>query len=57
LLYFDNRTISNEKLREFGLEYFGAYAGYAQQYLFMYSRNDLGTSEKLLLWKNGMLGE
>jgi N-glycosylase/DNA lyase len=57
LLYFDNRTISNEKIREFGLEYFGAYAGYAQQYLFMYSRNDLGTSEKLLLWKNGMLGE
>ncbi len=57
LLYFDNRTISNEKIREFGLEYFGTYAGYAQQYLFMYSRNDLGTSEKLLLWKNGMLGE
>ncbi len=57
LLYFDNTTISNEKIREFGLEYFGTYAGYAQQYLFMFSRNDLGTSNKLQLWKNGMLEE
>ncbi len=57
LLYFDNTTVSNEKIREFGLEYFGTYAGYAQQYLFMYSRNDLGTSDKLQLWKNGMLEE
>ena len=57
LLYFDNNTVSNEKIREFGLEYFGIYAGYAQQYLFMFSRNDLGTSNKLQLWKNGMLEE
>ncbi len=57
LLYFDNATVSNEKIREFGLDYFGTYAGYAQQYLFMYSRNDLGTSDKLQLWKNGMLEE
>ncbi|MCP4256226.1 MAG: DNA-3-methyladenine glycosylase 2 family protein [Planctomycetes bacterium] len=57
LLYFDNTTVSNEKIREFGLEYFGDYAGYAQQYLFMFSRNDLGTSNKLQLWKNGMLEE
>ncbi len=57
LLYFDNTTVSNEKIRKFGLEYFGTNAGYAQQYLFMYSRNDLGTSDKLQLWKNGMLEE
>lgn len=57
LLYFDSTTASNEKIRKFGLEYFGTYAGYAQQYLFMYSRNDLGTSDKLQLWKNGMLEE
>jgi N-glycosylase/DNA lyase len=57
LLYFDNTTVSNEKIREFGLEYFGTYAGYAQQYLFMFSRNDLGTSNKLQLWKDGMLDE
>jgi len=55
LLYFDNTTISNEKIREFGLEHFGTYAGYAQQYLFMFSRNDLGTTNRLQLWKNGML--
>ena len=41
LLYFDNTNISNDKIREFGLEYFGNYAGYAQQYLYMYSRNEL----------------
>ena len=57
LLYFDNTTISNEKVREFGLDYFGTYAGYAQQYLFMFARNDLGTTSKLQLWKNGMLEE
>jgi N-glycosylase/DNA lyase len=57
LLYFDNTTVSNEKIRAFGLDYFGTHAGYAQQYLFMFSRNDLGTSDKLQLWKNGMLEE
>ncbi len=57
LLYFDNTTVSNEKVREFGLDYFGTYAGYAQQYLFMFARNDLGTTSKLQLWKNGMLEE
>ena len=54
LLYFDNATMSNEKIREFGLDYFGAYAGYAQQYLFMFARNDMGTTNRLQLWKNGM---
>jgi len=55
LLYFDNTTVSNEKIRTFGLDYFGAHAGYAQQNLFMFSRNDLGTSDKLQLWKDGMI--
>ncbi len=57
LLYFDNTTTSNEKIREFGLDYFGTYAGYAQQYLFMFARNDMGTTNRLQLWKNGMLEE
>ncbi len=57
LLYFDNTNISNDKIREFGLEHFGNYAGYAQQYLYMYSRNDMRTSNRLKLWKNGMLEE
>ncbi len=55
LLYFDNTTISNEKIREFGVDHFGTYAGYAQQYLFMFARNDLGTSNRLQLWKDEML--
>ena len=57
LLYFDNATVSNERIRKFGVDYFGTYAGYAQQYLFMFSRNDLGTSNKLQFWKNSMLEE
>lgn len=57
LLYFDNATISNEEIREFGLDYFGTYAGYAQQYLFMFARNDMGTTNRLQLWKNEMLEE
>ena len=38
LHYFNNRTISNREIREFGMSYFGRYAGYAQQYLFVFSR-------------------
>ena len=55
LLYFDNTTTPNEKIREFGLDYFGAYTGYAQQYLFMFARNDLGTPDRLQLWKEGKI--
>ncbi|MBS1259544.1 MAG: hypothetical protein MAG551_02616 [Candidatus Scalindua arabica] len=49
LLYFDNNNVSNDRIREFGLDYFGAHAGYAQQYLFMYSRNDLNKGSSLLM--------
>ncbi len=56
LLYFDNNSVSNDRIREFGLDHFGTYAGYAQQYLFMYSRNDLGTSDRLVKWKTGAPG-
>lgn len=55
LLYFDNNTISNEKIKDYGLNYFGDYAGYAQQYLFMFTRNELGTSNRLQLWKDGKI--
>lgn len=37
-LYFDNKDIPVKKIREFGMEQFGEYAGYTQLYLFHYSR-------------------
>ena len=39
-VYFKNKAVSNERIREFGMNYFDTYAGYAQQYLYMYSRNE-----------------
>ncbi|GAX59538.1 3-methyladenine DNA glycosylase/8-oxoguanine DNA glycosylase [Candidatus Scalindua japonica] len=55
LLYFDNETVSNEKIRDYALNYFGDYAGYAQQLLFMFARNELRTPNRLKLWKEGKL--
>lgn len=37
-LYFDNKDISVKKVREFGMDKFGEYAGYVQLYLFHYAR-------------------
>lgn len=37
-LYFDGEDISANKVREFGINKFGDYAGYAQLYLFHYAR-------------------
>lgn len=37
-LYFDDKDISVAKVREFGMERFGDYAGYVQLYLFHYAR-------------------
>ena len=37
-LYFDDKDISVAKVREFGMERFGNYAGYVQLYLFHYAR-------------------
>lgn len=37
-LYFDGEEISADKTRDFGIEQFGDYAGYAQLYLFHYAR-------------------
>lgn len=37
-LYFDGKDISVAKVREFGMEEFGNYAGYVQLYLFHYAR-------------------
>ena len=45
-LYFDGEEISAEKTREFGMEHFGDYAGYAQLYLFHYARKS-GLMEKI----------
>ena len=38
-LYFKNQVVSSQHLREFGLTYFGRYAGYAQQFLYMLARD------------------
>lgn len=45
-LYFDGEDISANKVREFGMEHFGDYAGYAQLYLFHYARKS-GLMERL----------
>jgi len=37
--YFNNRKVSDDKIRDFAENYFGKYAGYANQYLFYYARN------------------
>ena len=37
-LYFDEKEISADNTRDFGIEHFGDYAGYAQLYLFHYAR-------------------
>lgn len=38
-LYFKGRVIAEKKIRAFASEYFGEYAGYAQQYLYHYARS------------------
>lgn len=45
-LYFDGKEISANKARDFGMDYFGDYAGYAQLYLFHYARKS-GLMDKL----------
>ncbi|MGQ3685587.1 MAG: DNA-3-methyladenine glycosylase family protein [Candidatus Loosdrechtia sp.] len=37
-LYFGNRVVSNRLLSDFGIGYFGKYAGYAQQFLYLFAR-------------------
>lgn len=37
-LYFNEKDVSNPKMRKFGIEKFGDYAGYTQLYLFHYAR-------------------
>jgi N-glycosylase/DNA lyase len=37
-LYFSDKDLSVDKVRDFGMERFGEYAGYAQLYLFHYAR-------------------
>lgn len=45
-LYFDGKDISVSKIRDFGMEEFGQYAGYVQLYMFHYARKS-GLMEKL----------
>lgn len=45
-LYFEGKDIKVEKVREFGMEEFGEYAGYVQLYMFHYARKS-GLMEKL----------
>jgi N-glycosylase/DNA lyase len=45
-LYFNGKEVSVPKIRLFGIEQFGEYAGYVQLYLFHYARKS-GLLEKL----------
>ncbi len=47
-LYYDRKDISVPKIRLFGIEHFGKYAGYVQLYLFHYARKS-GLLERLRL--------
>lgn len=40
-LYFKNQQVSNQRLQDFGMKYFGRYAGYAQQFLYMLARESV----------------
>ena len=45
-LYFEGKDVKVDKIREFGQEHFGEYAGYTQLYLFHYARKS-GLLDKL----------
>lgn len=47
-LYFKNKVISNKELSAFGVKYFGKYAGYAQQFLYIFARNSIAASSRVL---------
>lgn len=49
-LYFEEKDVPVHKIREFGQERFGEYAGYTQLYLFHYARKS-GLLDKLKLFK------
>ena len=44
--YFKGKSMPNRKIVDFAQDYFGEYAGYAQQFLYHYSRNEKGTINK-----------
>lgn len=56
LRYFNNKSVPNHTIREFGMNYFGRYAGYAQQYLFVFSRmqskTQIGSKNRSILEKS-----
>lgn len=39
--YFNNKKVGDNKIREFARNYFGEYAGYAQEFLFYYNRTNV----------------
>jgi len=39
-LYFDGEEHSNAEIESYGVEHFGKYGGYAQQYLFYYGKSE-----------------
>ncbi|MDR0911183.1 MAG: 3-methyladenine DNA glycosylase [Methanobrevibacter sp.] len=45
-LYFNKKEITAEKVKDFGMEHYGDYAGYTQLYLFHYARKS-GLLQKL----------
>lgn len=45
-LYFQSKAVPNKQLKDFGLKYFGKYAGYAQQFLYMHARESMLKGEQ-----------
>jgi 3-methyladenine DNA glycosylase/8-oxoguanine DNA glycosylase len=37
-VYFDSCKMKPSRIRDFGRDYFGEYAGYAQEYIYHYAR-------------------
>ncbi len=46
-VYFEDRRVTDGHIRQFAARYFGRYAGYAQQYLYVYSRENWKTVAEL----------
>lgn len=38
-VYFKNKKVADKEIQKFAGDYWGGYAGYAQQYVYWYGRN------------------
>ena len=56
-LYFEGREMKLNEIQEFAKSYFGELAGYAQQYLFFYGRENALFTEKIKTKENKQKGK